>query len=79
MLEYTDTNTGIKYNSISTQGYKPFPQPHYNGNNDWESIIEYGDPVKPFVNAVEIDWNGAQIGEGWLFKACSVVIEDLPL
>ena len=30
-------------------------------NGDFSEVNEYG--VVPFVNAVEIDWNGAQLGD----------------
>ena len=32
-------------------------------NGDFSDIIEYGDPVETIINAVEIDWNGAVVGE----------------
>lgn len=34
-----------------------------NGDFSEEALEQFDGKVQPFVNAVEIDWNGAQIGE----------------
>ena len=51
----TFKQNGIQFNNV-TQGQK-LPGKYGNANND--SFEDAGtDGVKPFVNAVEIDWNG---------------------
>lgn len=34
-----------------------------NGDFSEEALEQFDGKIQPFVNAVEIDWNGAQIGE----------------
>ena len=57
---YTD-KSGIKYNNLPSEGRKSMNfKPQYL-NNDFEFANEDG--VKPFINAVEIDWNDAELDE----------------
>lgn len=59
---------GIHFN-VDTANYTTFNERKIvNNQNDDFSMNEAngdipGDDVAPYVNAVEIDWNGAQIGE----------------
>ena len=53
--------TGMIFNNLDSD-----PSPNFsiggkifNGQNDFEYANEDG--IKPVINAVEIDWNGAQI------------------
>lgn len=57
MAKFTYTDNGILFSNLSNDGLKPYQSGHYNGNNDYEYAQEDG--VEPFVNAVDIDWNGA--------------------
>ena len=52
---YEDTTNNIKYNNVSTGvGFSKIS--HKNTDLELEDIV-------PVVNAVEIDWNGAQLGD----------------
>lgn len=62
-MAYSYTNGGITFNNLPVfdkTTMKKYLQLHM-GNNDYSVAQEDG--VVPFVNAVEIDWNGAQLGE----------------
>jgi len=61
MAKYSYTNNGITFNNLESN---PSPKKTINGKlfstlNDFEYANEDG--IKPVVNAVEIDWNGAQL------------------
>lgn len=61
-MAYTYTNSGITFNNLPVfdkTKMKKYQQLHMFGN-DYSAANEDG--VVPFVNAVEIDWNGAQLG-----------------
>ena len=52
---YEDTTNNIKYNNVSTGvGFSKIS--HKNTDLELEDFV-------PVVNAVEIDWNGAQLGD----------------
>ena len=55
MAQYTDTVNNIVYNNVSS-GTKVSKLT--NGATDLEL-----EDIVPVVNAVEIDWNGAQLGD----------------
>ena len=58
-FSYTIDPSGIKYNNIPSSGLTGLNyKPRY-GNNDFEYADEDG--IKTFINAIEIDWNGAQV------------------
>ena len=50
---FSDVTTGISK-----------PGKFYNEENgDFSKVVENGNSVKPFINAVELDWNGAKIDD----------------
>ena len=54
------TNNGITFSTITVGSQ--LEDKYSNGNNgDFSMASMLG--VQPFVNAVEIDWNGAQLGD----------------
>ena len=58
------TYNGITFSNI-TSG-RPLGGKYGNANNDdftFENSNVYQAAIQPFVNAVEIDWNGAVVGE----------------
>lgn len=64
MAIYSYTNSGITFTRLDSA---PSPNKKVNGKlfftlNDFEYAAEDG--IKPVVNAVEIDWNGAQLNLG---------------
>lgn len=63
MADYTDNNN-IKFDIRNDIGWQGIPGKFGNDANNW-SRIESGRQTEiiPYVNAVEKDWNGAQIGE----------------
>lgn len=64
-MAYSYTNSNIVFNNLQDTGNQ-YPVVHrLNKFENIQKFIDKGqDPViKPFVNAVEIDWNGAQLGE----------------
>lgn len=74
---YTFPNTEINFtNLVNTPSSGKFGTKHCQ-KNDFQYAQEDG--IKPFINAVEIDWNGAKlgdtiikmIGESTLFNSCS--------
>ena len=56
MAKYTDENNIIFNNAVAGD---PMPK-IINGMNDYTDL-EAG--VNPLINAIEIDWNGAQLGD----------------
>lgn len=80
MATYTYIMNNIPFSVSDESGWKGFPSKYGNEGNSW-SRINSGKQVeiKPFINAVEIDWNGAKlgdtiikiIGESALFNSCS--------
>ena len=52
---------GIIFNNIN-YGEGALPSKYGNANNGDFSLAQYTG-IQPFVNAVEIDWNGAVVGE----------------
>ena len=66
-FSYTIDPSGIKYINIPSSGLKGLNyKPRYVNNN-----FEYADEdgIKTFINAVELDWNGAQLKNGSTVKA----------
>lgn len=64
-MAYTYTNSGIVFNNLQDIGSQ-YPLKHrLNTFANIQKFVDKGQDavVKPFVNAVEIDWNGAQLGE----------------
>ena len=64
MAKYSYTNNGITFNNLDSN---PSPKKTINGKlfstlNDFEYANEDG--IKPIINAVEIDWNGAVLNNG---------------
>lgn len=58
---YTFPNTGVEFQNIeNTPSSGKFGTKH-GASNDYSLASPR---VKPFVNAVEIDWNNAQLGAG---------------
>ena len=58
-ISYTTDPSGIIFNNLPSSGTTGLKyKPQYSGNN-----FKYADEdgVKPFINAVEIDWNGASL------------------
>ncbi len=54
------TTNGITFSTITVGSQ--LEDKYGNGNNgDFKFAAQKG--VQPFVNAVEIDWNGAQLGD----------------
>lgn len=62
MAQYTDNN-GIKYNNV----IEGAPMPKINNITTDYTDLEAG--ITPVVNAIEIDWNGAQLKNGSTVKA----------
>ena len=56
-IQFTADNT-----SLSTAGKKTSKFGNYSNAGFSQTIIDKAG-VKPFINAVEIDWNGAVVGE----------------
>ena len=66
-FSYTIDPSGIKYINIPSSGLKGLNyKPRYANNN-----FEYADQdgIKTFINAVELNWNGAQLKNGSTVKA----------
>ena len=63
MANYSYTNSGIQFSLPSFDNTKmaKFTK-KYVYANDYQYAQEDG--IQPFVNAVEIDWNNAQLGAG---------------
>lgn len=63
MAKYSYTNNGITFGDLDSNPSpkKTIPGKIFSGENDFEYANEDG--IKPVVNAVEIDWNGAYLGE----------------
>ena len=59
-FSYITDPSGIKFNNLPSSGTKGLNYKPQYGNNEFEFVNELG--VEPFVNAVEIDWNGANLG-----------------
>lgn len=61
MAIYSYTNSGITFNTINSvpNPKKEIPGKLVSNQNDFEYAAEDG--IKPVVNSVEIDWNGAQL------------------
>ena len=57
-ISYTSNN--ITFNDVKQVPYQWNGMNGRKENGDFEYAEEDG--VQPFVNAVEIDWNGAQLG-----------------
>ena len=58
-ISYTSNN--ITFNDVKQVPYQWNGMNGRKENGDFEYAEEDG--VQPFVNAVEIDWNGAQLGD----------------
>ena len=58
---YTDPVSKIKYNNLPSEGTTGLNYKPQYGNNEFEYADEDG--VKTFINAVEIDWNDAELDE----------------
>lgn len=61
------TQNGITFDNI-INGEGALPSKYGNANNGDFSLVQYTG-IQPFVNAVEIDWNGAQLKNGSTVKA----------
>ena len=62
---YNDS-TGIQYSKLPSEGTKGLNfKPIYGdkGDNDYSKVNDKDFTIKPCVNAVELDWNGAKIDE----------------
>ena len=75
------TQNGITFDNI-TNGEGKLPSKYGNANNDDFSLVQYSG-IYPFVNAVEIDWNGANLGSyiinttGQLLSYMSIISEKI--
>ena len=59
MASFNDKDTNVLFSNVSVG--TALGGKYYNGNNgDFSDAATDG--VEPFVNAVEIDWNGANLG-----------------
>lgn len=80
MASYTYIMNNIPFSISDEAGWIGLQAKYGNDGNNW-SRIKSGKQteIKPFINAVEIDWNGAKlgdtiikiIGESALFNSCS--------
>ena len=61
MAKYSYTESGITFNNLDSNPspFKFIPGKIIYNENDFEFANEDG--IKPVVNAVEIDWNGAEL------------------
>ena len=64
MAKYSYINNGVTFSNLDSN---PSPKKTINGKlfstlNDFEYANEDG--IKPIINAVEIDWNGAELDNG---------------
>ena len=66
MANYSYTNSGINFTINDDNGLTDLGGLYGNQSSEqWQKINEgKKNIVRPFVNAVEIDWNSAIIGEG---------------
>ena len=67
------TQDGIQFTTV-LKG-QSLPNKYGNGNNG-EFADAATDGVEPFINAVEIDWNGAVLPNGNIGNATSVTINS---
>ena len=65
---------GIQFNNIQRSGYNSTTQ-YVRANTPW-STLDTSTPVKPAVNAVDIDWNEAVIPYGNLETGDSVTVNS---
>ena len=65
MANYSYINNGITFTlpEFDEKTVAKYTQKFMYANN-YQRISERGGGLEPFVNAVEIDWNSAIIGEG---------------
>lgn len=68
MAQYTDNTSNIIYNNVSG-GTKVSKLT--NGSTDFEL-----EDIVPVVNAVEIDWNGAVVGENKTLNTTGEVLSS---
>lgn len=62
MANYSYTSSNIQFIINDDAGLAKLPS-KYGNSNAWDRIDSgKATSIKPFVNAVEIDWNGAQLG-----------------
>lgn len=58
-FSYTTDPSGIDYNNLPSSGFAGLAAKLKYDGNDFEYANEDG--ITPFINAVEINWNGAQV------------------
>ena len=70
MAKYVDKNSNITFNSVPTSNFMQVGQllshPDLSGATDADLAdiaADNGEKLPSKVNAVEIDWNGAQLGD----------------
>ena len=63
MAKFSYTQNGITFNSLENN-----PSPvqklkgkYFNTENNYQYSEEDGDPIMPAIDAIVIDWNGAQV------------------
>lgn len=71
MAKFSYTQNGITFNSLENN-----PSPvqklkgkYFNTENNYQYSEEDGDPIMPAIDAIVIDWNGAQLKNGSIVKA----------
>ena len=69
MAKFSYTQNGILFNNLDNtpEPIKPVGGKLFNTNNDYEYATEDG--IKMTIDAVTIDWNGAQLKNGSTVKA----------
>lgn len=58
-FSYNTDPSGIQFNNLPSSGFAGLKSKIKYDFNDFEYANEDG--ITPFINAVEIDWNGAKI------------------
>ena len=68
MAKFSYTQNGILFNNLDNapQPIKKVPGKIFNSNNDYEYAT---DGIEMTIDAVTIDWNGAQLKNGSTVKA----------
>lgn len=80
-----DENNNIKFNNVGKGGLRMGNKISRSSNGDFSDFEPGGDMEgqnpDPFVNAVEIDWNGAEVEECLLIQVgesrCSMIVPSI--
>ena len=60
-FSYNTDPSGINFNNLPSSGFTGLAAKLKYDGNEFEYANEDG--ITPFINAVEINWNGAKLGE----------------